>query len=101
MQKNQQNHKERVIFWMSLVALLVLGVFLGSMILQTRREYLHFIEREAALETRLAQAQKEFRRKEAYFSRILEDEEFLERVARERLGYSRPGEVLFRFDDEP
>ncbi|MGB0344755.1 MAG: hypothetical protein ACPGGJ_05095 [Coraliomargarita sp.] len=32
---------------------------------------------------------------------MLEDSEFLERVARERLGYSRPDEVLFRFDDEP
>jgi cell division protein FtsB len=33
--------------------------------------------------------------------RLLEDPEFLERVARERLGYARPDELIFRFADEP
>ncbi|PDH31090.1 MAG: septum formation initiator [Puniceicoccaceae bacterium MED-G30] len=101
MRENQPNRKERVILWMALATLLILGVFLGSMMLQTRREYRHFIDRRAGLENRLAQAHNEFRTKEAYYARLLEDPEFLERVARERLGYSRPDEVLFRFDDEP
>lgn len=101
MRRKQPNRKERAILWMAIAALFILGVFLGSMLLQTRSEYRHFIERKAGLETRLARAREEFRRKEAYFARMLEDSEFLERVARERLGYSRPDEVLFRFDDEP
>jgi cell division protein FtsB len=36
-----------------------------------------------------------------YLARLLEDPEFLERVVRERLGYARPDELLFRFSDEP
>lgn len=101
MRDQPSNHKERVILLMALTSLLILGIFLGSIILQTRREYRHFVERRADLENRLAQAHEEFRVKEAYYARLLEDPEFLERVARERLGYSRSDEVLFRFDDEP
>jgi cell division protein FtsB len=39
--------------------------------------------------------------KEAYLTRLIEDPEFLQRVARERLGYSRPDELLFRFSEDP
>ena len=39
--------------------------------------------------------------KEAYMARLIDDPEFLERVVRERLGYARPDELLFRFADEP
>lgn len=101
MRNQQSNRKEHIILLMAVVSLLILGIFLGSMILQSRREYRHFTERRVDLENRLAQAREEFRLKEAYYARLLEDPEFLERVARERLGYSRSDEVLFRFDDEP
>lgn len=73
----------------------------SSLIVQTYREYKHFKDREIRIEAKMAQARKEFEQKEAYLAQLLEDPEFLERVARERLGYSRPDEVLFRFSDEP
>ena len=44
-------------------------------------------------------ARKEFAQKEAYMTRLIDDPEFLERVVRERLGYARPDELLFRFSD--
>ncbi len=80
--------------------LVVLVIFFSSLILQTYREYKNFRAREIRIEAKLTQARKEFEQKEAYLARLLEDPEFLERVVRERLGYSRPDELLFRFSDE-
>ncbi|ADE54928.1 FtsB family cell division protein [Coraliomargarita akajimensis] len=101
MSKQSAQRKERVILLMMMGVLVVLIVFFSSLIVQTYREYKHFKDREIRIEAKMAQARKEFEQKEAYLAQLLEDPEFLERVARERLGYSRPDEVLFRFSDEP
>ena len=78
----------------------MLVIFFSSLILQTYREYQNFRAREVRIEAKLTQARKEFQQKETYLARLLEDPEFLKRVVRERLGYSRPDELLFRFSDE-
>ena len=84
---------------MLVVALLMLIVFFSGLILQTHREYKNFKARELKIEEKLIQARKELEYKEMYLS-LLDDPDFLERVARERLGYARPDELLFRFSDE-
>jgi cell division protein FtsB len=86
---------------MLLGMLCVLLVFFGGLVLKTHREYRNFKERENRIEAKLLQARKEFDQKEAYLARLLDDPEFLERVVRERLGFARPDELLFRFSDEP
>jgi len=91
--------KERIIVAMLLGALLLLVIFFGSLISQTYREYKNFKARETRIEAKLIQARKELEYKEMYLS-LLDDPDFLERVARERLGYARPDELLFRFSDE-
>ena len=101
MSKQPAQRKERVIMLMLLGMLFVLTLFFISIILQTHREHSNFKARENRIELKLIQARKEFEHKEAYLTRLLEDPEFMERVVRERLGYSRPGELLFRFADEP
>ena len=85
---------------MLVVAALILVFFFGSILLQTQRELAQFREREARLQNKLKQAEEEFIQKEAYLGQLLEDPEFLERVARELLGYTRPDEILFRFTPE-
>ena len=80
-------------------ALLLMIIFFSSLILQTYREYKNFKANELRIEEKLIQARKELEYKEMYLS-LLEDPDFLERVARERLGYARPDELLFRFSDE-
>ena len=92
--------RERVLLVMLLGMLGVLVVFFGGLLLKTHREFKHFKARQDRIETKLIQARKEFEQKEAYLARLLEDPEFLERVVRERLGYARPDELLFRFSDE-
>ena len=101
MSKNSAQRKERALVLMLMGMLCVLVVFFGSLVLKTHREYKNFKERENRIEAKLIQARKEFAQKEAYLSRLLDDPEFLERVVRERLGYARPDELLFRFSDEP
>jgi len=78
---------------------LLLSAFFGGIILQTYREYQNFKAQKLRLEEKLTQARKELEYKEMYIS-LLEDPDFVERVARERLGYARPDELLFRFSDE-
>ena len=101
MPKDSAQKKERVIMLMLVGMLSILVVFFGGLVLKTHREFKNFQVRENRVETKLTQARKEFAQKEAYLLRLLEDPEFLERVARERLGYARPNELIFRFVDEP
>ncbi len=87
-------------FLFLLSGVLCLVVFsLVMVLLQTWREYDHFKEREYQYEQRLLKTQTEFQSKEEYFNRILNDPEFLERIVREKLGYTRPDEMIFRFED--
>ncbi len=87
-------------FTMPVLVLLLLIIFFSGLVIRTYNELKNFQIRESRLEQRLLEAENQFKRKEAYFKRLLEDEEFLERIARQRLGYARPNELLFRFNDE-
>tara|TARA_B100000989_G_scaffold266673_1_gene220319 strand:+ start:4048 stop:4470 length:423 start_codon:yes stop_codon:yes gene_type:complete len=101
MSKNNAQRKERALVLMLMGMLCVLVIFFGGLVLKTHREYQNFKARENRIEAKLIQARKEFAQKEAYMARLINDPEFLERVVRERLGYARPDELLFRFADEP
>lgn len=101
MSNNKAQQKERVLVFMLMGMLCVLVIFFGGLVLKTHREYQNFKARENRIEAKLIQVRKEFARKEAYMSQLIDDPEFLERVVRERLGYARPDELLFRFSDEP
>lgn len=87
-----------------MILLLLSGMFclivfsIAMVLMQTSREYEHFKEREYQYEQRLLLARKEFQAKEDYVNRILNNSESLERLVREKLGYTRPDEMIFRFD---
>lgn len=89
--------KQTLFFFVSGVTFLLLGA-LGGLLLQTYREYASFQARELAYRERLDALEVEVDAYEAYLNRLLSDPEFLEHVARERLGYSRAGELIFRFE---
>ena len=99
--KVKAQRKERILFLMLSVFFLTLTIFFSSLLVKTNREYQHFQQRLARTEAKLNQAQKEFQQKEIYMSQLLEDPEFLERVVRDRLSYSRPDEVIFKFTNDP
>ena len=99
MPENKLQRKERALVLMLMGMLCVLVIFFGGLVLKTHREFQNFKARENRIEAKFIQARKEFAQKEAYMTRLIDDPEFLERVVRERLGYARPDELLFRFSD--
>lgn len=84
-----------------LTGLLAIALGLFSMILlQTWREYTSMRQREHLYKEELKQAHQQIRIKEEYFNRLTNDQEFFERIVRQRLGYSRSDEVIFRFEKD-
>lgn len=92
-------NRGQIITVVLLSTFIVLCFFFSGFVLQSFREYKNFKLEENRIEAKLAQTQEELEHQEIYLS-LLEDPDFLERVARERLGYARPDELLFRFSDE-
>ena len=66
--------------------------------IQSVLKYENFKLREAQYEKRLLLARKEFKAKEDYVNRMLNNPESIERLIREKLGYTRPDEMIFRCD---
>lgn len=65
--------------------------------IDANREYRHFRYRESQMQERVVEREKVFERKRVYFEKLAHDPEFLEAVVRERLGFAKEGEVIFRF----
>jgi len=99
MARTKRDRKGKALVAAVAAAVLAVAVAMGSLWLRTYREFQTFQRKEARLEEELAQARQKFERKEAYLTKLLEDEAFLERVARRRLGYARPDELIFRFSE--
>ena len=75
-------------------------VAFGIVLHQTYQEYRIFQKREMTYDAQLAQLQSDIAAKEEYLDKIQQDPVFLERVVRERLGYARPGDLLYRFPED-
>lgn len=79
--------------------LLLVVVVMGTALLQAYREYKAFQATEAALAAELASRSDELRTRQEYLRLVLEDPQFLERVVREKLGFARANETIYRFED--
>ncbi len=89
----------RVLFFLLTLLLLTISISLAAVFLQTYREYKAFKVRESEYMARLEQTRRELTAKEEYLRLILTDPRFLERVVREKLGYARPDEMIFHFEE--
>lgn len=76
----------------------IVCVLFGTMMVQAWREYRYFSEQEAQLRARLEKLEQHNAYQRQYLMTLLEDPVFFEKVVRSRLGYSRPGEIIFKFD---
>ncbi len=74
-------------------------VWAGLFFLQLHREYTLFKAQETANQRHLAEAETRLREQEDYLGRLRHDPALVERVIRKKLGYTRPGEFVFRFED--
>lgn len=83
------------------VLLTVFGVGTGLLFLEARAEYNALKTRQAAVQRELAVARQRLAEQEKFLERLRTDPVLVEKVIRQRLGYGRPGEVVFRFDNGP
>lgn len=65
--------------------------------METYREYQAFRAHQAENHQGLESARHELKKKERYMDLLENDAEVLEHVARERLQYSKPDELIFHF----
>lgn len=78
-----------------------LAVMLGLFFYDAREEYLRLRSIESEDARRLAEAEARLQAQEIVLDRLRHDPSYVERVIRRDLGYARPNEYLFRFEDAP
>ena len=88
----------QLIFSLYLVLFVGLGAGAGALFLDARAEYNQLKLTEAASKRRLAEAQTRLAEQEKILERLRADPEFVEKVIRQRLGYTKPGDYIFRFE---
>ena len=78
------------------VALVILAIEL----FKTRNQLTYLEARHADYLEKIQQIEQDLAAKDEYLDKLLTDPIFLERVARERLGWSNPEEWIYRFPQE-
>ena len=85
-----------VVFY--LVLFLSFGAASSMFFWQTRQEYNQLRQVELSTQRRLLEAEERLREQERMLHRLRTDPAYVEMKIRQRLGYARPEEFIFRFD---
>ena len=88
----------QLIFSLYLVLFVGLGAGAGALFLDARADYNQLKLTETASKRRLVEAQARLAEQEKILERLQTDPEFVEKVIRQRLGYTKPGDYIFRFE---
>ncbi len=78
----------------------VVLVIMAIELYKTRNQLAYLQTRDADYRQRILQIEQDLAAKDEYLDKLLTDPVFLERVVRERLGYTKPGEWIYRFPQE-
>lgn len=89
----------RVIVALYLLMFLGLCTASGVYFWQAREEYNRLRRIEADTRQRLAEAEARLSEQEKILERLRTDPVYVEKVIRRRLGYAKPEEFIFRFED--
>lgn len=92
-------HLRRLIVVLYLALFLGVAVTSGVFFWQARQEYDRLRAMEAESRRRLAEAEQRLREQEKVLHRLRTDPEYVEKIIRQRLGYARPDEYLFRLEE--
>lgn len=71
----------------------------GLYFIDTREEYNRLRAVEARNRLRLEEAEKELGREQKILERLRTDPAYVESVIRRKLGYAKPDEAIFRFEE--
>ena len=92
-------NSRRVILSLYLLLFAGLGVTGTYLFMDARAEYNRLEQVEQLNRTRLAEVQEQLRSQEKVLERLRTDPAFVDRVIRKKLGYAKPAEFIFRFED--
>lgn len=86
---------------LAVCALVSAGVLagLGVVLSQTRAEYARVRETELRVRQRLSEVEVRLAEQEVVLDRLRNDPAYVEAVIRRRLGYAKPEEFVFRFEE--
>lgn len=90
---------QRLIVLFYLILFLGVSVFSGVFFVQTREEYRQLKEQEAVSQRRLAAAQAKLQQQQVILERLRTDPAYVEMIIRQKLGYAKPDEFVFRFEN--
>ncbi len=86
---------------LTLYVLLIAGIGVTGayLFLDARAEYNRLEQVEAQNKRRLAEAQQRLADQQRVLERLRTDPAFVDKVIRKKLGYAKPDEFIFRFED--
>ncbi len=76
-----------------------LGVAGGYLFLDARHEYSRLVQVENLNRQRLTEAQERLKSQERELDRLRNDPAYVDQVIRRKLGFAKPDEDIFRFED--
>lgn len=83
----------------AIAALLVATGYCLWQLWELRQEHKQLLQIEAMTRQRLNEQQDALRENERKLERLRTDAAYVELVMRQRLGYAKPGELIFRFEN--
>ncbi|MBL4575211.1 MAG: septum formation initiator family protein [Opitutaceae bacterium] len=88
----------RIIFSVYALVFLALSAFSSVFFYRTYNEFTNLKKQETENMRRFAEAEKNLEEQRIFLEKLQNDPAFVEREIRQRLGYARPSEVVFRFE---
>jgi cell division protein DivIC len=89
----------QIIIVFYLLLFLSVGAGSAAFFWKTRQEYKQLRQVELATTRRLAEVEQRLQDQEHVLQRLRTDPAYVEMKIRQRLGYARPEEFIFRFDE--
>ncbi len=90
-----------LIYRVGWVALAILAcVWIGSLFVPQVRQYREYQQKKAALQEDIRLEEQMLKHLKDQQEKLRSDPRFVEKIAREEIGYAKPGETVFKFVDE-
>lgn len=73
--------------------------FLGRILFKTHKEYVSFKNKENRLDKELKLTEQQLCLKQKFLKKLKTEPDFFDWVVRQQLGYAKPTEIIYRFED--
>ena len=92
-------NSRRLFFALFVLLFAGLAVLVGAFFYQTREEYMRLQTMNLENHRKLDEAYAQLQQQETVLQRLRTDPAYVERVIRAKLGYAKPDEWIFRFQE--